>query len=226
MSIYISPSIMCCQFEDYNDYISSFENKRVKNIHFDVMDGHYVKNIMLGTNTYKELKSKTNLPIDLHFMCNNPEDFIEYFSPQNGDWVCFHPETTNHPHRLLQKIKSLGCRAGYAINPGTPLSYIEEVLDELDYILIMAVNPGFAGQTMVDSHLDKLKRIKEMVNSADRNIDLVIDGNTTIENAKKMVNAGATGLVVGTSSLLKSVEVFNEEYENYLEAVSNLKESQ
>jgi ribulose-phosphate 3-epimerase len=127
---------------------------------------------------------------------------------------------------LLQKIKSLGCRAGYAINPGTPLSYIEEVLDELDYILIMAVNPGFAGQTMVDSHLDKLKRIKEMVNSADRNIDLVIDGNTTIENAKKMVNAGATGLVVGTSSLLKSVEVFNEEYENYLEAVSNLKESQ
>lgn len=222
MNVFISPSIMCCDFSEYASFIKAFETKGVKNIHFDVMDGHYVNNVMLGTKTYTELKNATNIPIDIHLMCINPERFIDYFEPRANDWVCFHPETTDHPHRLLERIKSLGCRAGYAINPGTPLSYIEEVLDLLDYIVIMSVNPGFAGQTMVTSHLDKLQRIKHLVETQNRKIDIVVDGNTTPENGQKMVASGATGLVVGTSSLLKSVDVFMSEYDAYRETVGNI----
>lgn len=216
MKGFISPSIMCCDFSDYDAFIEAFELKKVENIHFDVMDGHYVDNIMLGTNTYKELKKKTNIPIDLHFMCIEPERFIEMFEPEKGDWVSFHPETTNHPHALLMKIKAMGCKAGYAINPGTPISYIHEVIDLLDYITLMSVNPGFAGQKMVDSHLTKLKEIHQLIAESGRDIDVVVDGNTTPDNGRNMLAHGATGLVVGTSSLLKSVENFMDDHDDYV----------
>lgn len=220
MKGFISPSIMCCEFNEYDKFISAFEEKNVENIHFDVMDGHYVDNIMLGTNTYQELKKATDLPIDLHFMCHKPERFINMFKPHKGDWVSFHPETTNHPHALLGKIKDMGCKAGYAINPGTPISYIHEVIDLLDYIVLMSVNPGFAGQKMVDSHLKKLSEIHEMIKNSGRKIDIVVDGNTTPENGRAMINAGATGLVVGTSSLLKNVENFTNDYDDYVEFIN------
>lgn len=220
MKTFISPSIMCSSTHDVEAFVKAFEQKNVANIHFDVMDGHYVNNIMLGTNTYQDLKRMTNIPIDIHFMCINPERFLDYFNPSKGDWVCFHPETTSHPHRLLSNIKERGCRAGYAINPGTPIDVIREVIDLLDYVLIMAVNPGFAGQKMVDSHLEKLDRIKELITESNRDIDIVIDGNTTIENGKKMVEHGATGLVVGTSSLLSSVDDFIIKHDDYLEQVN------
>ncbi|NLW15592.1 MAG: ribulose-phosphate 3-epimerase [Erysipelothrix sp.] len=224
MSVFISPSIMCCEFDAYDAFIKSFEDKKIEVIHFDVMDGHYVDNIMLGTNTYKELKKKTDIPVDLHFMCESPERYIDMFQPVAGDWVCFHPETTHHPHALLQKIKSLGCKAGYVLNPGTPLSYLDEVLDLLDYIMIMSVNPGFAGQTMVDSHLDKLSRISKVVEKSGRKIDIIIDGNTTPDNGRNMVKHGATGLVVGTSSLLKDVDNFNNDYETYIRYINQGRE--
>ncbi|HHX53092.1 MAG TPA: ribulose-phosphate 3-epimerase [Erysipelothrix sp.] len=222
MGVFISPSIMCSSTQDVEEFVRAFEKKKVKNIHFDVMDGHYVNNIMLGTNAYRDLKKMTNIPIDLHFMCMNPEKFLDYFNPQAGDWVCFHPETTSHPHRLLSDIKERGCRAGYAINPGTPVDVILEVIDLLDYILVMAVNPGFAGQKMVDSHLEKLSKINDIVKKSNKDIDIVIDGNTTIENGQKMVDYGATGLVVGTSSLLKSLSEFLENYDYYVKEVSRV----
>lgn len=217
--IFISPSVMCCDIIDTHEFIKAFEEKKVKNIHFDVMDGHYVNNIMLGVNFYNSLKKMTNLPIDIHLMCLQPEKFLKYFKPDSGDWVSFHPETTNHPHRLLQEIKDLGCRSGIVLNPGTPLDYINEVSDLIDYILVMAVDPGFAGQKMVESHIEKLQRIKDIVDNINHDIDIIIDGNTTIENATKMVNAGANGLVVGTSSLLKSVKHFTYEYDAYILSV-------
>lgn len=221
MKIFISPSIMVSKTEHIKGFVEAFEKKRVENIHFDVMDGHYVENIMLGTNTYQDLKRMTDIPIDLHFMCLNPEKFIDYFSPQRGDWVSFHPETTSHPHRLLEKIKSMGCKAGYALNPGTPLEYVTEVIDLLDYIIVMSVNPGFAGQKMVSSHLTKLERLREIVDKSGRDIDLIVDGNTTVENAKEMVKHGATGLVVGTSSILSSVEYYYENYDSYMKAINS-----
>lgn len=221
MKVFISPSIMVSETKDIESFVRAFEEKNVENIHFDVMDGHFVENIMLGTNTYKDLKGMTDIPIDLHFMCLNPEKFIDYFKPEAGDWISFHPETTSHPHRLLEKIKSMGCKAGYALNPGTPLEYVKEVVDLLDYIIVMSVNPGFAGQTMVSSHLTKLERLREIVNDSGRDIDLIVDGNTTEENAVEMVRHGATGLVVGTSSLLSSVDYYYKNYDKYMELINN-----
>lgn len=206
---------MCCKFDAYDEYIAAFEDKGVENIHFDVMDGHYVNNIMLGTNTYQELISKTDIPIDLHFMVEDPEKFIEMFNPRKGDWISFHPETSKHPHALLESIKKRGCRAGYAINPGTPLTYIEEVIDLLDFVIVMAVNPGFAGQTMVKSHLKKLKDISDLITESGKDIDIIVDGNTTPDNGREMVKHGATGLIVGTSSLLKDVDNFRDDYDSY-----------
>lgn len=216
--IIISPSIMCCHTTQIERYIKAFEDKNIKTIHFDVMDGHYVNNIMLGTNFYKDLKSMTSIPIDIHLMCFEPEKFLEFLKPRPNDWVSFHPETTNHPHRLLQNIRDLGCKAGIVLNPSTPINFIDEVVDLLDFVLVMAVNPGFAGQKMVDSHLSKLQRINK--NLSNRDIDIIIDGNTTQENAKLMIESGATGLVVGTSSLLKSVDVFLDEHDNYLKSLT------
>lgn len=217
--IFISPSIMCCDLSEIPDYVKIFTKLKVKNIHFDVMDGHFVKNIMLGSNFYRDLKKMTNIPIDIHLMCMNPENFINYLSPRKGDWVCFHPETCKHSHRLLQIIKSLDCKAGIVLDPETPIDIIDELIDMLDYITIMAVNPGFAGQKMVPSHLDKLSRVSNKINN--KKIDIIVDGNTTVENAKRMVENGATGLIVGTSSLIKGTKYFNDNYENYKEEVKN-----
>lgn len=220
--VFISPSVMCCHLSDVKEYITAFEEKEVMNIHFDVMDGHYVNNIMLGVNYYQDLCAMTKTPIDLHFMCQEPERFIDYFNPRVGDWVSFHPETTNHPHRLLQKIHQMKCRAGIVLNPSTPISYIEELGDVIDFILVMAVNPGFAGQKMVSSHLSKLSRIRELIKTHNLNIQVVVDGNTTIDNAKLMVQNGADGLVVGTSSLLKSPKQFLDDHDSYIMKVSSI----
>ncbi|MEA5010492.1 MAG: ribulose-phosphate 3-epimerase [Angelakisella sp.] len=214
--IMISPSIMCCKFWDMEKYIRTFEEVGIDTIHFDVMDGHYVNNTMLGTALYKQLKEVTKIPIDLHFMCENPESFIDYFMPEPGDWVSFHPETCRQPYRLLQNLRERGLHPGLALNPGTPLSYLEEDKSMVDFVMLMTVNPGFAGQTMVPDALSKIARIKKLLTENELNADLVVDGNTTFENAKKMKDAGANVFVVGTSSILQSVDDFRSKYYDYI----------
>mgnify|MGYP000975480821 FL=1 len=119
--IIISPSIMCVKPWEIRDYIASFEEKNIDLIHFDVMDGHFVPNIMLGTNIYSAIKEITDIPVDIHLMCEEPEQYIEYFNVCKGDWVSFHPEATRQPYRFLQKIRERGCKAGIAPIPGTPV---------------------------------------------------------------------------------------------------------
>ncbi|VYT94020.1 ribulose-phosphate 3-epimerase [Clostridium tertium] len=220
MEIKISPSIMCCKVEEYKPYIELFEKVKLDSIHFDIMDGHYVKNVMLGTTVYKDIKRLSNLPVDLHFMAYNPEDYIEYYNVQSGDRISFHPETTAQPYRLLQSIKDKGCLAGLVINPGTPISFIEESIDLIDYVTLMTVNPGFAGQKMVPNAPEKIRRIVELVNG--RNIDVFVDGNTTFENSEIMRKAGANGFVVGTSSIMKSIDTFEEEYYKYIKNIEKV----
>lgn len=215
MQIKISPSIMCCRVEEFKPYIRLFEKVKLDSIHFDVMDGHYVKNVMLGTTDYQDIKRLTDLPVDLHFMSYRPEEFIEYYQVQKGDRVCFHPETTAQPYRLLQSVKDRGCSAGLVLNPGTPVSYIEECVELLDYIMVMTVNPGFAGQKMVPTAPDKITRIVNLLRQHGKQIDVFVDGNTTPENSIKMRDAGANGFVVGTSSILKSLDTFEEDYSRY-----------
>lgn len=218
--IKILPSMMCAHSKDLAAYVNAFEEVGVDAIHFDVMDGHYVPNIMLGASDFDSVRELSSLPIDIHLMCLEPEKFVDYFHTKENDWMSFHPEVCSQPCALLQRIRKKGMRAGYAISPAIGLDYIRECLAELDFILIMAVNPGFAGQTMLPDHLDKIKRIKEITNTADHKIDIIIDGNTTIENAQKMIKAGASGLVTGTSSMLKKgPDGFEGLYKQYMKEI-------
>lgn len=218
MEVKISPSIMCCKVEEYKPYIELFEKVSLDSIHFDIMDGHYVKNVMLGTTVYKDIKRLTNIPVDLHFMTYNPEEFIEYYNVQKGDRICFHPETTAQPYQLLQSIKDKGCMAGLVINPGTSISYIEESIEFIDYVMVMTVNPGFAGQKMVPDAPNKIRRITKLLNENNKKIDIFVDGNTTFENSILMQNSGANGFVVGTAAnIMGSLDSFEENYYKYIE---------
>ncbi len=216
----IFPSIMCSKPWEIQDYLHAFEESGISAIHFDVMDGHYVPNIMLGTNTFNDIRSMTDLPIDVHLMCVEPERYVPYFKFREGDWVSFHPEVCNQSYRLMQNLRSQGVRSGLALSPGISVGYLEECLSVLDFVLIMAVNPGFAGQKMVPDHLDKIRRIRDVVGAADHKIEIIVDGNTTVENAKNMYRAGATGFVTGTSSMMhEGAAGFTRLYREYCQAL-------
>ncbi|HWQ77968.1 MAG TPA: ribulose-phosphate 3-epimerase [Anaerovoracaceae bacterium] len=215
----ISPSIMCCKFWEIKEYIRVFEECGIKLIHFDVMDGHFVDNIMLGTSFYKQLKEMTNIPLDIHFMCEEPERFLDYFHPAEGDWVSFHPETCSQPYRMLQRLRERGVKAGLALLPGIQAALLEEYKSVLEYVLVMTVNPGFAGQPMVPDAPEKIARVRQILDNSGMAADVFADGNTTPDNAKKMRAAGANGFVVGTSSLLSSLEGFPEKYRDYVKVL-------
>lgn len=218
MSIKILPSIMCCGVEEYVPYLEVFEKVKVDGIHFDVMDGKYVKNVMLGTNIYSDVRRLSNLPIDVHIMAWEPENIISYYKIHSGDRICFHPETTAHPYRLLQEIRRMGVAAGLVLNPGTPLGYLEECIDVVDYVVIMAVNPGFEGQRMVPGTLNKIRRTRKLlIKYKKEQIDLEIDGNTSFENVCLMRKAGANSFVAGTSSIMTNHELFEKQYRSYRE---------
>ncbi|MBO0459188.1 ribulose-phosphate 3-epimerase [Enterococcus hulanensis] len=217
LSRFISPSIMVPKIYEYKEYMKQFDKYNLSVIHFDVMDGHFVPNIMLGTSVFNDLKQMTQIPIDIHLMVNEPEKYISMFNTRKDDWISFHPETTNQSYRLLQTIKDRGCRAGLVISPGIPISYLEECVDQLDYVTLMTVNPGFAGQTLVPNSFDKLKRIRQLLDSYNPDIDLLVDGNTTPENSKKMFESGANGFVVGSASkILKDPSTFGKYYDDFM----------
>lgn len=214
---FISPSIMVPKIYEYAEYIKLFDRYNLSVIHFDVIDGHFVPNIMLGSSVFDDLKVMTNIPLDIHLMVTQPENYIPMFNVTEGDWISFHPETTNQPYRLLQTIKELGCRAGLVISPGTPISYVEESIDQLDYVTLMTVNPGFVGQTLVPNTFDKIRRIRDLLDSHANEIDLVVDGNTTPGNSINMAKSGANGFVVGSASnILKSPSTFGKFYKEYM----------
>ena len=178
-------------------------------------------NITLGTGDFEVIRTLSNLPIDAHFMVEEPEKIIPYFDLRENDLCSFHPEATRQPYRLLQSLRNKNIKAGLAISPGTSVDYIENCLEVLDFILVMAVNPGFAGQKMVPDHLKKLAKIKEVVDKAAHKIEIIVDGNTTVPNSISMLEAGADSLVVGTSSMMKyGPEKFEESYKLYLDEIS------
>lgn len=217
MKINIYPSIMCSKPWDLKEYIKLCDENKMKAIHYDVMDGHFVPNITLGVVDFNAIRELTNLPIDMHLMCLEPEKFIDYFKLQPGDYVSFHPEASKDHRALLERLKGMGIKCGVAISPDTTTDYIEQNLDILDMVLVLAVYPGFAGQKMVPTHLEKLAKIKEISSKADHPIEISVDGNTTAENTIKMVANGATGIVAGSSVLFKGgPSQFKENLDNYL----------
>lgn len=198
----ISPSIMCVNFFELDKCIRDFEACGIDLIHVDIMDGSFVPNFTLGTDFVKALKSKTKIPLDVHLMIDRPESKIDWFAVGEGDYVSVHCEATPHLHKTIAAIKAKGAKAMVAINPATPISVLECVLDDIDAVLVMTVNPGFAGQKLVESTLKKIKALREHLdNTGYGHIEIEVDGNVSYENAKRMNDAGANIFVAGTSSI-------------------------
>jgi len=198
----ISPSIMCADFRNLENAIKKLKEAKVEYLHFDIMDGHFVPNFTLGPDILKSIREITNIPFDIHLMVQNAENYLELFDIRPGDIVSVHVESTKHLQRLLQKIKQLEAKVAVALNPATSIYMIEDVLEDLNIVLVMTVNPGFAGQKLVPATLKKIVRLdKYLQEKGFGHIEIEVDGNVSYENAKKMRTAGADIFVGGTSSI-------------------------
>ncbi|MDR0719161.1 MAG: ribulose-phosphate 3-epimerase [Treponema sp.] len=200
----LSPSMMCADIFRLQETIRLFEKLGIPYLHIDVMDGSFVPNIMLGTGEVRQMRDFSSIPLDIHLMIENPGDKIEWFSPGAGDYISVHVEACRHFQRVLAKIRSLGAKPMAAINPATPLSAIEEIFPDIDAVLVMTVNPGYAGQKLVPQTLEKISRLRKTLDDKGfPNIEIEVDGNVTLENAVKMRNAGAGIFVAGTSLIFR-----------------------
>ena len=198
----LSPSMMCCDFFNLREQVSSFEKSGIELLHIDVMDGSFVPNFALGADFVKQLKKATDIPIDIHLMTENPESVIDIFPFGEGDYVSVHFETAKHLQRVLAAIRAKGAKAMLALNPSTPVEAAIDVLDDIDGLLIMTVNPGFAGQKMVPHSIEKIKRARKFLDdNGKQDVEIEVDGNVSIPNAINMYGAGANIFVLGTSAV-------------------------
>lgn len=197
--IKISPSILSADFASLGKEINRLEECGVDMIHVDVMDGLFVPNITIGAPVVKALRKHTKLPFDVHLMIQNPDKHIDDFVKAGSDIITVHQEATIHLHRTIQKIKNHGVKCGVALNPATSLKDIEWILDDVDMILIMTVNPGFGGQSYIEGMTEKVRQLRNMINERGLNIDIEVDGGISTENIKKVANAGANVFVSGST---------------------------
>ena len=202
MKVKLAPSMMCCDFLHLADQLRAFEQSGVDLLHIDVMDGSFVPNFALGTDYVKQLRAATDIPLDIHLMVEYPERHLDAFGIGAGDYISIHYETTKHLQRVLAAIRQRGAKALLAINPGTPVEVATNVLDDIDGLLVMTVNPGFAGQRMVPHSLDKIKRARAFLDAnGKKDAEIEVDGNVSVPNAKLMRAAGADIFVGGTSAV-------------------------
>lgn len=194
----IAPSILSADFSRLGEEIKSVEAGGADYIHLDVMDGIYVPNITFGAPVVSKLRSSTTLPFDVHLMVDRPERFIEDFAKAGSNIITVHAEATIHLHRTLQQIRAAGIKAGVSLNPATPLQCLEYIIDDLDLILLMSVNPGFGGQSYIPAVTEKIRRVRELIRDSGREIILEVDGGVKLENAMEILKAGADLLVVGS----------------------------
>lgn len=211
----IAPSILSADFAKLGAEILDVEKGGADLIHVDVMDGHFVPNITIGPLIVEAIRPVTNLPLDVHLMIENPDQYIEAFARAKADIITVHVEACPHLHRTIQLIKSFGVKAGVVLNPSTSVSTIEHILQDIDMVLLMTVNPGFGGQKFIHSVLPKIKQVRQMIDEKGLDIDIQVDGGVNEETAKLCVDAGANVLVAGSA-------VFNfEDRKERIEKIRN-----
>ena len=199
-STVIAPSILSADFARLGEEVDAVLAAGADWVHFDVMDNHYVPNLTIGPMVCQALrKHGVTAPIDVHLMVEPVDRIVPDFARAGASLVSFHPEASRHVHRTIQLIKSEGCKAGLVLNPGTPVDVLDWVLDELDMVLLMSVNPGFGGQAFIPSTLDKLRRVREMIDNSGRDIRLEIDGGVKADNIREIAAAGADTFVAGSA---------------------------
>lgn len=197
--IKVAPSILSSDFSHLAEEIQTIQSAGADMVHIDVMDGSFVPNITIGSPVVKSLRNTTNLDFDVHLMTEHPETQIDAFVDAGADIVTFHVEATHHAHRVIQQIKSRGVRAGIAVNPGTSLAMIEEVLGDVDMVLVMTVNPGFGGQRFIDSQLDKVHMLYHTIEDMGYECDIEVDGGINAKTSELVREAGANILVAGSA---------------------------
>ena len=195
----ISPSILAADFACLGEEVTAICEAGCDYVHVDVMDGHFVPNLTIGPGVVKAIKPHASKPLDVHLMISPVDAFINLFAEAGADIITFHPEAGPHPHRTVQAIKAAGCKAGISLNPATPIAALKELIEDIDLILVMSVNPGFGGQKFIKTQLEKIRRIRDLITDAGREIELEVDGGINSENAEEIIAAGADVLVAGTA---------------------------
>ena len=202
--IKLAPSILSADFAKLLEDVKKVEKAGCEYLHIDVMDGHFVPNITLGPGIVKSLRKDVNMVFDTHLMIENPDNYIKDFVDAGSDLIVVHVEACRHLHRTIQNIKSYNVKAGVALNPATPIETIKHVLQDVDMVLIMTVNPGFGGQSFIESTIEKIKELKQLIDEKNLKVDIQVDGGIKPSNIHQVVEAGANIIVAGSA-------IFNSE---------------
>src|SRR3954468_17745095 len=204
----IAPSILSADFAQLGAEVRAIDEAGADWIHIDVMDGHFVPNLTIGPAVVKALRPHSSVPFDVHLMISPVDPYIAAFADAGSDIITVHPESGPHLHRTVQLIKSLGKKAGVSLNPATPIEAVSQVIDDIDLILVMSVNPGFGGQSFIPRQLDKIVRLRKLIDQSGRTIDLEVDGGVNEATAGPAIAAGADVLVAGTATFVNGRDAY------------------